>query len=35
MLERARELAARGHYPFMIETILSANAFPEAAEWIE
>jgi hypothetical protein len=35
MLERARELAARGHYPLMIETMLRANGFPEAAEWID
>jgi hypothetical protein len=34
MLERARELAARGHYPSMIETMLRANSFPEAGEWI-
>jgi hypothetical protein len=35
MLERARELAARGHYPLMIETMLRANGFYEAAEWID
>jgi hypothetical protein len=35
MLERARELARRGHYPAMIEAVLGANGFPEAAEWIE
>lgn len=35
MLERARELAGRGHYPLMIEAVLSANGFPEAAEWID
>jgi hypothetical protein len=34
MLEQARELAARGHYPLMIESVLMANGFPEAAEWI-
>ena len=35
MLERARELAARGHQPLMIEAVLAANGFPEAAEWID
>jgi hypothetical protein len=35
MLERARELAARGHYPLMIETMLRANGFYEAAEWMD
>jgi hypothetical protein len=35
MLDRARELAARGHYPMMIEPLLAANGFPEAAEWID
>jgi hypothetical protein len=35
MLDRARELAARGHYPMMIEAVLAANGFPEAAEWID
>lgn len=35
MLERARELARRGHYPMMIEAVLTANGFPEAAEWID
>ena len=35
MLERARELAGRGHYPMMIEAVLTANGFPEAAEWID
>ena len=35
MLEQARELAARGHYPLMIENMLRANGFPEAAEWID
>jgi hypothetical protein len=35
MLEQARELAARGHYPMMIEAVLAANGFPEAAEWID
>ena len=35
MLEQARELAARGHYPLMIETMLRTNGFPEAAEWID
>ena len=34
MLEQARELAARGHYPLMIEAVLRATGFPEAAEWI-
>jgi hypothetical protein len=34
MLEQARELAAHGHYPLMIEAVLMANGFPEAAEWI-
>jgi hypothetical protein len=34
MLEQARELAARGHYPLMIEIMLKANGFPEAAEGI-
>jgi hypothetical protein len=34
MLEQARELAARGHYPLMIEAVLAANGFPEAVEWI-
>ena len=34
MLEQARELAARGHYPMMVEAVLRANGFPEAAEWI-
>jgi hypothetical protein len=35
MLEQARELAARGHYPLMIEAVLAANGFPEAVEWID
>jgi hypothetical protein len=35
MLQQARELAARGHYPLMIEAVLMANGFPEAAEWID
>jgi hypothetical protein len=35
MLEQARELAARGHYPLMIETVLRGSGFPEAAEWID
>jgi hypothetical protein len=35
MLEWARELAARGHYLSMIETLLRANGFSEAAEWID
>ena len=30
-----RELAARGHYPMMVEVVLRANGFPEAAEWID
>jgi hypothetical protein len=34
MLDRARELAARGQNPIMIEAVLAANGFPEAAEWI-
>jgi hypothetical protein len=34
MLEQARELAACGHYPMMVEAVLRANGFPEAAEWI-
>ena len=34
MLEQARELAARGHYPMMVEAVLRANGFPEASEWI-
>jgi hypothetical protein len=32
MLDRARELAARGHYPPMIEAVLAADGFAEAAE---
>jgi hypothetical protein len=35
ILEQARELAARGHDPLMIETRLRVNGFPEAAEWID
>jgi len=35
MLERARELASHGHYPPMIEALLTANGFPEVAEWID
>ena len=35
MLEQAREVAARGHQPLMIEAVLRANGFPEAAEWID
>jgi hypothetical protein len=35
MLDRARELAARGHQPLMIEAVLAANGFAEAAEWID
>jgi hypothetical protein len=35
MLEQARELAARGHYPMMVLAVLRANGFPEAAEWID
>ena len=34
MLEQACDLAARGHQPLMIEAVLRANGFPEAAEWI-
>ena len=34
MLEQARESAARRHYPMMVEAVLRANGFPEAAEWI-
>jgi len=35
MLEQAQELAARGHQPLMIEAVLRANGFPEAAEWVD
>jgi len=35
MLEQARELAARGHYPTMVEIVLRVNGFPEAAEWVD
>src|SRR4051812_38076261 len=31
----ARELATRGHYPPMIEAVLTATGFAEAAEWID
>jgi hypothetical protein len=34
MLKRAYELASQGHRPQMIEAILAANGFPEAAEFI-
>jgi hypothetical protein len=35
MLKMARELASRGHRPQMIESVLAANGYPEAAEWID
>jgi hypothetical protein len=35
MLKSAYELASQGHRPQMIETVLAANGFPEAAEFIE
>jgi replicative DNA helicase len=35
MLKRAYELASQGHRPQMIEAVLAANGFPEAAEFIE
>jgi hypothetical protein len=35
MLEQACDLAARGHQPLMIEAVLRANGFPEAAEWVD
>jgi hypothetical protein len=35
MLEQARESAARRHYPMMVEAVLRANEFQEAAEWID
>ena len=35
MLEQARSLAACRHYSLMIEAVLKANGFPEAAEWID
>src|SRR3954454_14184782 len=31
----ARELATRGHYPPVIEAVLTATGFAEAAEWID
>ena len=34
MLKMARELAARGHRPQMIEAVLVANGFREAPEFI-
>ena len=34
MAEEARELAARGYYPFKIEAVLKFYGFLEAAEWI-
>jgi hypothetical protein len=35
MLEQARDLAARRHQPLMLEAVLRANGFPEAAERID
>ena len=35
MLQRARELAGHGHRPQMIEAVLQANGFHEAADFIE
>jgi hypothetical protein len=35
MLKRAYEMASQGHRPQMIEAVLAANGFPEAAEFIE
>jgi hypothetical protein len=35
MLTKARELAAHGHRIQMIETVLTANGYPEAAEFID
>jgi hypothetical protein len=35
MLKRAYELASQGRRPQMIEAVLAANGFPEAAEFIE
>ncbi|MBV9393510.1 MAG: hypothetical protein JOZ84_03775 [Methylobacteriaceae bacterium] len=34
-LKMARELAGRGHRPQRIEALLSANGYPEAAEFID
>ena len=35
MMKMARELAGHGHRPQMIEALLIANGFPEAAEFID
>lgn len=35
MLKMARDLAAHGHRVQMIETMLAANGYPEAAEFID
>jgi hypothetical protein len=35
MMKMARELASHGHRPQMIEAILDANGFNEAAEFID
>ena len=35
MLTMARELAAKGHRIQMIEAMLAANGYPEAAEFID
>ncbi len=35
MLKIARELAGHGHRPQMIEAVLAANGYPEAAEYID
>jgi hypothetical protein len=35
MLKRAYELASQGHRPQMIEALLVANGYSEAAEFIE
>jgi hypothetical protein len=35
MLKRARELAGHGHRTQMIEAMLAANGFSEAAEFID
>jgi hypothetical protein len=35
MIKMARELASHGHRPQMIESVLHANGFHEAAEFVE
>jgi hypothetical protein len=35
MMKMARELASKGHRLQMIEAVLAANGYPEAADWLD